>query len=95
MTDRTPAWFEPRLSTGNLITIAIVLISLVSGWYKFDNRLSLAESRAADAQMTAQIERQRFDAADPARGRSAEWPGSCGPALTGSCDSGEVIPVSI
>jgi hypothetical protein len=62
MSERTPAWFEPRLSSGNLITIAIVVAGLISGWYKFDNRLSLAEDRAANDKVTATIERQRFDA---------------------------------
>lgn len=62
MSDRTPAWFEPRLSTGNLITILIVLVGLVSGWYKFDNRLSIAEDRAENTRKIDATERARFDA---------------------------------
>lgn len=40
-----PSWFDNRLSIGNLITIGVVLVGLVSSWYRFDNRLALMEDR--------------------------------------------------
>jgi hypothetical protein len=40
-----PSWFDARLSIGNLITIGVVLVGLVSSWYRFDNRVALMEDR--------------------------------------------------
>lgn len=62
MSAERSGWFEPRLSTGNIITILVLVIGLVSGWYKFDNRLTLAEDRAASSQAQAIEARARLDA---------------------------------
>lgn len=40
--DRRP-WFDARLSIGNIITIATLLIAIVAGWFQFDSRLTLVE----------------------------------------------------
>lgn len=61
MTDKTK-WFDPRLSVGNLLTIAVVAVGLVSSWYRFDNRLALSEILLDDLKTrVAQMERERND----------------------------------
>lgn len=64
-----PAWFDARLSIGNLITIAVVLVGLVSSWYQFDNRVALMEDRLIQRDLAldelkgrvTQMERERLD----------------------------------
>ncbi len=42
MTDaNSSSWFEKRLSTGNLLTIGVMIAGLIAGWYQFENRLAL------------------------------------------------------
>lgn len=64
-----PAWFDARLSIGNLITILVVLVGLVSSWYRFDNRVALMEDRLVQRDLAldelkgrvTQMERERGD----------------------------------
>lgn len=37
------AMFDRRISIGNLITIGMIFVGLVAGWYQFDTRLTLIE----------------------------------------------------
>jgi hypothetical protein len=48
----TPPWLDARFSIGNLVTIAMMLVGLVAGWFQFANRVSLVE---ADLRRTAAI----------------------------------------
>lgn len=58
-------WFDARLSIGNVITIAVVALGIVAGWYKFDNRLTLSEDRYARQELRlSRIEAERDDLKD-------------------------------
>lgn len=37
-------WFDSRLSMGNLLTIATVLVAIIAGWFQFDSRLTMVEA---------------------------------------------------
>lgn len=66
-----PAWFDGKMSLGNIITVITVIFGLAAGWFSFDTRLTLAEDRFArqvqadkEAMATA---RQRLDRIDADR----------------------------
>jgi hypothetical protein len=56
-----PRWFDSRLSIGNILTIAAVIVGLVAGWYQFDNRLNLTEDRFARQVAADDAERRRVE----------------------------------
>jgi hypothetical protein len=37
--------FDPTINAGNLIVVALALIGLIAGWYKFGGRLDMIEYR--------------------------------------------------
>lgn len=59
---RKPGWFDNRLSVGNIITIMMLLIALVAGWFQFDSRLTLVE--AEQRRSVALVDRMAQDRND-------------------------------
>lgn len=57
-----PAWFDARMSIGNIITIVTVLIAIIAGWFQFDARLTMveAEQRRVSVFMD-RVEKERSD----------------------------------
>lgn len=49
-----------RLTPNNVVTIFILIAALIAGWYRFDNRLSLAEERMAVGVAAARDERAQI-----------------------------------
>lgn len=56
------SWFDHRLSVGNLITIGTVLVAVVFGWAKFDNRLGNVEQEID--RVSAKIEKLESERTD-------------------------------
>lgn len=44
--------FDPTINAGNLIVVALALIGLIAGWYKFGGRLDILEYRVAAIEKT-------------------------------------------
>lgn len=44
--------FDPTINAGNLIVVALALIGLIAGWYKFGGRLDMLEYRVAAIEKT-------------------------------------------
>lgn len=57
----TPTWFDPKLSIGNVLTIATLVIAAVAGWFSFEARLSAAAADVTRLEASAAIEMARFD----------------------------------
>jgi hypothetical protein len=45
-----PVEFEPRVSLTSVLTLAMALIAMVGGWYKFDYRISVVEGAQQELQ---------------------------------------------
>lgn len=47
--------FDPTINAGNLIVVALALIGLIAGWYKFGGRLDMLEYRVKSIEDTLKI----------------------------------------
>ena len=47
--------FDPTINAGNLIVVALALIGLIAGWYKFGGRLDMLEYRVKAIEETLRI----------------------------------------
>jgi hypothetical protein len=47
--------FDPTINAGNLIIVALALIGLIAGWYKFGSRLDMLEYRVKGIEKTLEI----------------------------------------
>lgn len=47
--------FDPTINAGNLIVVALALIGLIAGWYKFGGRLDMLEYRTKAIEDTLKI----------------------------------------
>ena len=57
-----PGWFDNRLSIGNIITIATLIIAIVAGWFQFEKRLTLVEAEQRRVAITMErVEKERGD----------------------------------
>ena len=49
-----PAWFDSRMSIGNIITIVTLMIAIIAGWFQFDARLTLVEAEQRRVAITVE-----------------------------------------
>lgn len=47
--------FDPTINAGNLIVVALAIIGLIAGWYKFGGRLDMLEYRVKAIEDTLRI----------------------------------------
>lgn len=47
--------FDPTINAGNLIVVALALIGLIAGWYKFGGRLDMLEYRVKAIEDTLKL----------------------------------------
>lgn len=47
--------FDPTINAGNLIVVALALIGLIAGWYKFGGRLDMLEYRVKAIEETLKL----------------------------------------
>lgn len=47
--------FDPTINAGNLIVVALAIIGLIAGWYKFGGRLDMLEYRVKAIEETLKI----------------------------------------
>lgn len=47
--------FDPTINAGNLIVVALAIIGLIAGWYKFGGRLDMLEYRVKAIEDTLKI----------------------------------------
>lgn len=56
---------DNKLSVGNLITIAILLVTIAGGWYQFETRLSLMEQQVLqNTAVLTRLQTERDDTRD-------------------------------
>lgn len=47
--------FDPTINAGNILTIALAIIAIIAGWYKFGGRIDMLEYRVKAIEETLRI----------------------------------------
>lgn len=53
--------FDPTINAGNLIVVALALIGMIAGWYRFGGRLDMLEYRVKAIEETLKLIAQLID----------------------------------
>jgi hypothetical protein len=56
-----PSWFDPRMTIGNVITIAVVAIAAIGAFYANDNRIAAIERQQVILEAQTAKELLRLD----------------------------------
>lgn len=56
------SWFDSRLSIGNIITITMLIVAIVTGWFPFEKRLTMNERDLEQIKITVErYDKERTD----------------------------------